>query len=289
MNKTPNLVVKYLFHGTQVDPVSKIITGGFLYTKKAFYGMGIYFSDMLDYVSFYAGGKDFYTRRDYFGKILPVNTVFSCVSAEVYYSHNKKRDVFDFSLVVPTLNHFPTYDEIKNNYPDKMVEIINKIRENPVAYADFIEDSIKYITEIPDKEDETKTKLVFKKKVKVALNRGESAFHEAAEILRKMEPMPPLEFNGNICIPLPQDEEELRDPNYLREQVKIMQESNNIDLFFKDLIKLPDVSALLMVVDDSVKNSGRKRQAILNKDFKYIGINSHFVGKTFLAYFAFSK
>ena len=104
-----------------------------------------------------------------------------------------------------------------------------------------------------------------------------------------MEPMPPLEFNGNICIPLPQDEEELRDPNYLREQVKIMQESNNIDLFFKDLIKLPDVSALLMVVDDSVKNSGRKRQAILNKDFKYIGINSHFVGKTFLAYFAFSK
>ena len=117
-----NIVTKYLFHGTRIDPISKIITGGFLYTKKAFYGMGIYFSDMLDYVSFYAGGKDFYTRRDYFGKILPVNTVFSCVSAEVYYSHNKKRDVFDFSLKVPTLDHFPTYVEIKNNYPDKMVE-----------------------------------------------------------------------------------------------------------------------------------------------------------------------
>ena len=174
-------------------------------------------------------------------------------------------------------------------YPDKMLEIINKIRENPVAYADVIEDSIKYIIEVPDKEDETKSRLVFKKKVKVALNKGESAFHEAAEILRQMEPMAPLEFNGNICIPLPQDEEELRDPNYLKEQVKTMKEDNNIDLFFKDLIKLPDVSALLMVVDDSVKNSGRKRQAILNKDFKYIGINSHFVGKTFLAYFAFSK
>ena len=122
MNKTPNLVVKYLFHGTQIDPISNIITDGFLYTRKAFYGMGIYFSDMLDYVSFYAGGKDYKTRRSYFGKILPVNTVFSCVSAEVYYSHNKKRDVFDFSLKVPTLDHFPTYVEIKNNYPDKMVE-----------------------------------------------------------------------------------------------------------------------------------------------------------------------
>ena len=174
-------------------------------------------------------------------------------------------------------------------YPDKMLELINKIRENPVGYADVIEDSIKYIIEVPDKEDESKSRLVFKKKVKVALNKGESAFHEAAEILRKMEPMAPLEFNGNICIPLPQDEEELRDPNYLKEQVKAVKENYNIDLFFKDLVKLPEVSALLMVVDDSVKNSGRKRQAILNKDFKYFGINSHFVGKTFLAYFAFSK
>ena len=174
-------------------------------------------------------------------------------------------------------------------YPDKMIEIINKIRENPNAYADFIEDSIKYIIEIPDKEDETKTKLIFKKKVKVALNRGEVAFHEAAEILRNMEPLPPLEFNGNICIPLPQNEEELKDPNYLKDQVKTLKENNNIDLYFKDLIKLPDVSALLMVVDDNAKNTGRKRNAILNKDFKYIGINSHFIGKTFLAYFAFSK
>ena len=101
--------------------------------------------------------------------------------------------------------------------------------------------------------------------------------------------MAPLEFNGNICIPLPQNEEELKDPTYLKEQVKVIKEYNNIDLFFKDLIKLPDVAALLMVVDDNVKNTGRKRKAILNKDFKYIGINSHFIGKTFLAYFAFSK
>ena len=140
-----------------------------------------------------------------------------------------------------------------------------------------------------NKEDESKTKLIFKKKVKVALNRGEIAFHEAAEKLRNMEPLPPLEFNGNICIPLPQNEEELKDPNYLKDQVKVLKENNNIDLYFKDLIKLPEVSALLMVVDDNIKNNGRKRNAILNKDFKYIGINSHFIGKTFVAYFAFSK
>ena len=122
MHQTPYLVVKYLFHGTQIDPISKIMTGGFLYTRKAFYGMGIYFSDMLDYVSFYAGGTNFANRRKNFGSILPVNETFSCVSAEVYYSQAKKKDVFDFSLWVETLDHFPTYEELKRDYSDKMVE-----------------------------------------------------------------------------------------------------------------------------------------------------------------------
>ena len=104
-----------------------------------------------------------------------------------------------------------------------------------------------------------------------------------------MEPLPPLEFNGNICVPLPETVEEIKDPAFLKEQVKILRETTNIDLFFKDLIKVPEVSSLLMIVDDNIKNPGRKRQAILNKDFKYVGINSHFIGKTFVAYFAFSK
>ena len=175
------------------------------------------------------------------------------------------------------------------NYPEKMLDIINRIREDPVSYADYIEDSIKNIVEEIDKKDETKTKLIYKKKVKVALTRGEIAFREAAEKLRNMEPVPPLELNENIIIPLPETEEEIKDPTFLKEQVKALRENTNIDLFFKDLIKLPEVSALLMVVDDSVKNPGRKRQAILNKDFKYVGINSHFIGRTFVAYFAFSK
>ena len=175
------------------------------------------------------------------------------------------------------------------NYPEKMLDIINRIREDPASYADYIEDSIKNIVEEIDKKDETKTKLIYKKKVKVALTRGEIAFREAAEKLRNMEPVPPLELNENIIIPLPETEEEIKDPTFLKEHVKALRENTNIDLFFKDLIKLPEVSALLMVVDDSVKNPGRKRQAILNKDFKYVGINSHFIGKTFVAYFAFSK
>ena len=174
------------------------------------------------------------------------------------------------------------------DYPEKMTELINKIRNDPVSYADVIEDSIQNI-HVSQEDDETKPKIIYKKKVKVALCRGEPAFREAAENLRSMEPLPPLEFKNDICVPLPDNEDEIKDSSYLKEQIKILRETTNIDVFFKDLIKLPEVSALLMIVDDAEKNPGRKRTAVLNKDFKYIGINSKFVGKTFIAYFTFSR
>jgi hypothetical protein len=183
-------------------------------------------------------------------------------------------------------------NEVKNtkyaDYPERMLELINKIREDPASYADIIEDSIHNIIENQD-EEEGKPKIIYKKKVKVALTRGEPAFREAAEILRNMEPLPSLEFKNDICVPLPDNENEIKDSSYLREQVNILRETTNIDVFFKDLIKLPDVSALLMIVDDGEKNAGRKRNAVLNKNFKYIEINSKFIGKTFIAYFTFSN
>lgn len=117
----PDVITKYLFHGTQIEPISKIITDQFLYAKKAFYGMGIYFTDSLDYVSFYCGGKNFEERRLYFGKTLPINKTFSCVGAEVFYSESYLRNIYDFSLYVPQLKDFPSYETIKKYYPDKMV------------------------------------------------------------------------------------------------------------------------------------------------------------------------
>ena len=175
------------------------------------------------------------------------------------------------------------------DYPEKIVELINNIREDPVGYADIIEDSMKYITEEEDKNDPSNVRLIFRKKVKVALNKGKSAFIEAANYLRNLTPLPPLEFVQDKCIPLPETEDELKDPTFLREQVRQIREKTDVDVFFKDLIKIPEVSGLLMIVDDTNKNAGKKRLALLNKDLKYVGVTSRFVGKTFIAYFAFSK
>jgi hypothetical protein len=176
------------------------------------------------------------------------------------------------------------------NYPEKIVEIINTIRQDPPSYSDIIEDSIQNIVENNNKDDITKNKIIYKKKVKVALTRGEPAFREAAQELRNMEPLPPLEFSAGLCIPLPENEDQIKDSIYLKNQVlELKKEGISIDVFFKDLVKIPEVSALLMIVDDNGKNAGKKRKTLLNKDFRYIGVNCKFIGKTFIAYLGFSK
>ena len=176
------------------------------------------------------------------------------------------------------------------NYPERIIDIINTIRQDPVSYADVVIDSMKNIVEDNNKDDSTKNKIIYKKKVKVALTRGKPAFLEAAEHLRNTEPLPPLEFVPEICIPLPEDELDMKDTNFLKKKViELRKEGINIDIFYKDLVKIPEVSALLMIVDDSGRNAGKKRQTLLDKDVKYIGVNSKFVGKTFIAYLSFVK
>lgn len=176
-----------------------------------------------------------------------------------------------------------------SDYPERIVQLINNIRDDPPSYADVIEDSIKNIIEDEDEGNPNKPKIIYKKKVKVALTKGEPAFRDAANYLRTLDHLEPLEFNKDICIPLPDTEEEMKDPTFLREQVRKIRENTQIDVFFKDLIKIPEVSSLLMIVDDTSKNASKKRLALLNKDLKYIGVTSKFIGKTFIAYFAFSK
>ena len=47
-----------------------------------------------------------------------------------------------------------------------------------------------------------------------------------------MEPLPPLELINNICIPLSETVEEIKDLTFLKEQVKNLIEANNIIYIF---------------------------------------------------------
>ena len=105
-----------------------------------------------------------------------------------------------------------------------------------------------------------------------------------------MLPLPLLEFKKEICIPLPNNENDLKDANYLTNKVKeIISKNTHINAYFKDLIKIPKIAVLLMIVDNSEYNSGKRRNTLLNENFKYIGITSRFIGKTFISYLSISK
>jgi len=174
-----------------------------------------------------------------------------------------------------------------SNYATDIFKLLNDIRQKPNEYANFIEDSMEYINETYDKEKQGK-KIIFKKQLNVLLKTGEPAFRHAAKILKKMEPLEPFLFRDDLCVPLP-SESELSNKNYLKNKIANMRMNRKVDAFFKDMIKNPEVSALLLIVDDNGVNNGKRRDIILRKEIKYVGISAGVIGDNFVAYFAFSR
>ena len=110
LNKCINRQRKYLFYCQQNEQISNNINENLHYSRKTNHGMGIYFSDMLDYISFYSDSNKY-------GKTISINSTFSCIAAEVYYNKDLKKDIIGSSYQIDELDHF----SIKKEYHDKMV------------------------------------------------------------------------------------------------------------------------------------------------------------------------
>ena len=183
----------------------------------------------------------------------------------------------------------------KNHYNQRVFDLINQIRLNPSEYSQTILDNINnIITEthkVVNKETgivEAKQAFVFKKKVKVNLFRGEECFREAAEILKNTQSMNKFKFNKDIVIPLPDNENDIINSTFIKSKASEIRTHNSISVYFKEYIKNPEIAVLLMIVDDRENSNGKKRECLLNPNLKYIGINSKFIGKNFIAHFSFS-
>ena len=103
---------------------------------------------------------------------------------------------------------------------------------------------------------EVKQVIIFKKKVKVKLFKGEDEFIEAAKLLTKMSPMEPLQFNEDIIIPIPDSFEVMNDIDFIKNKII----KSNVNVFFKTNIKNPELAVLLMIVDDIANLLKRKRE-----------------------------
>ena len=175
----------------------------------------------------------------------------------------------------------------KQPYHIEIFKILNEIRQKPLSYANFIEDCMDNIIETETGEKKEK-KIIYEKGIKVQIKRGEPAFREAVKCLKNMDKVNTLLFENNLVVPLPSSESELNDKNYLQKQIAKIRESRKVDAYFKDMVKDPKISALLIVAD-AYGDGGKRRDIILDPDIKYVGISSGMVGDTFVSYFAFSS
>ena len=171
----------------------------------------------------------------------------------------------------------------KDDFSKYIFEQINKIRKNPKDFIDIIEKSKSCIT------IDKKGKLKYKNKVKVALSEGLPIFNEAISFLEQCSSMEELIFNPNICIPIPNNENDIKSKSYLTEKIEEINQNFPISSYWRDIITDPETSFILMIVDDTGKKNRMKRNDILNPDYKYIGICSVTIGKTFGCYVTFSK
>ena len=104
--KCPNLCLQILYHGTQEEPISCILTGMFKRSEESGYqhGKGVYFTDSLDYCYFYGGSDDnkcnvnkIPTNRYNMNRIPPVGDIFTAICSLVYYSKNGFLKVKDYT------------------------------------------------------------------------------------------------------------------------------------------------------------------------------------------------
>ena len=85
-NQCPNREIKLLFHGTQPENIPLILENNFnVYSKHHKFGQGSYFTDSLDYVTFYSRNE----CRKNFSSIPKVNKAFSFIASEIFYDKNE--------------------------------------------------------------------------------------------------------------------------------------------------------------------------------------------------------
>ena len=196
------------------------------------------------------------------------------------YPLNERND--DSKLEEETINNSSELEESPEDEFSKYIfEKINLIRKNP-------NDFIKIIEESKLKVLEKNGKNFYKSKVKVVLNDGISVFDETIELLKTTQPMNELQFSSKICVPLPENEEDIKNPQYLKSKVEEIKKNFSIKTYWRDIINDCETSFILMIVDDNGNKKRLKRKEILNPEMKYIGIDSVTIGKSFVCYLTLS-
>ena len=127
-NECPNRYDKILYHGTNIEFLSCILTDFFKKsTESCQHGEGIYFTNLIDYAWYYGG----VTNRANLNKIPEVDTPFTLIASHVYYDQTKMRQVFNYEYT-------PKKNEINFAYVNAETETISQPEKNKFYGTEFV-------------------------------------------------------------------------------------------------------------------------------------------------------
>ena len=169
--------------------------------------------------------------------------------------------------------------EPKDNFSRLLFNKINNLRANPQSYIKTLEEAKNKI--IVDQIG----RFIYNDKIKIALTSGKKFFNEAIKFLQTVEPTDKLIFNPYLIVEMPKSEKEIKFKKDLELKAeKLMNEGIKIKSFWRDIIKDPEISFLMMIVDDIGEKSGMRRKDLLDTNMKYIGISSVEINESFVCY-----
>ena len=136
--KCPNRMERILYHGTNVEPISLILTGFYKKSSgpgKGINGKGVYFTDSLDYGWFY-GGKE--SNRANFKGIPKINDTFTVILNYVYYDRNGFQQVYDSKRT-------PAKNQINFAYAGAQSERLGQPEKNRFYATEYVIDDLDQI------------------------------------------------------------------------------------------------------------------------------------------------
>jgi len=126
------------------------------------------------------------------------------------------------------------------------------------------------------------------------LHKGEEAFREMIGILNTMNPLPKLTIKKDLSIEVPENSKDWSNKDSIASLVNKKKEElkdkyTNFGFHYDMGTSLPDVSAVLQLVDDNVGFAGLRRKDILSDTYKYVGVGYNKEKTKYCFYFLFAS
>ena len=164
-----------------------------------------------------------------------------------------------------------------------MLREVNLFRSNPSEYAEKIRSHKQFIKLV-------KEKLAYENgEAKQSLVKGEEAFESCIQIIQEKSSLPDLVLSDDITLEIPDDvETQIQAFSTLLKELKAKnkgsQVEGNIDINHFNA----EAITVLQLVDDT-KTNGKRRNNLMNENFKKIGISIKKAKSKYMIYLTFSN